>query len=151
MKVITTAVLVLMASMLSLTSFGSKCVTVDDKVYCEQEQKVKIGGVDLTIKNPAALLRAAKKSKGSLKRTGLYDDYHYVPVVEELASQVDMGYREFIQYMVVNWDSPDRNPFRSLWELEMVYERIPEEYKGASITAIVNQIVDEVERSLGGV
>ena len=135
---------------LSIPAVASEhCITVDDKVYCSQQsEEILVGGVELTVKDPADLLRAAKRSKGKLKRTGLYDDYEYIPLVIELAKQNGMEYHQFVDHMIKHWHSDESNPFLALREFEEIYDQLSHDERELVLDRIVDRIVYDIEQAI---
>lgn len=142
-------ILVLLLSFLPLAALASdKCVTIDGEVYCQAQKEITLGGVKLKVDDPAELLRKAKQTKGNLKRTGLYDDYSYLPVIVELAEQNNMTYHELIHHMIEHWAADTRNPFLTIWDFELVYDDVPAQYQSIIIDQIADQVATDVEQAI---
>ena len=122
------------------------CIVINDVIFCEKEkEEISLGGVEIKVKNPFDLLRKARaNNSGKLKKTGLYDDYNFIPLIEELAMQNDMSYHEFIKHMADHWSEEGYNPFRSLLQLEELYDELPLEYRELVIDEIADQVAADV-------
>ena len=120
--------------------------------------KVK-AGKSIKVLDVQALIEAAKKKQVSkITKSSLWSDYHYPPVVEELAKQNGVSPQELITHLAENWLDDD-NPWELLQNVEGLYDEIIGKYDDRLIDtalriimeSIIAHINEEIELGLNGV